>query len=98
MRTSHHHRNARGPQGICHLVSLPDHARHGANPHQADAILLDVFDELLAAQTPRVAVDEEHVVTRGRERFQEEHPEVRHEIVGDFVVRVVEKNRPTTGN
>jgi hypothetical protein len=55
-------------------------------------ILPDVFDKILPAQTPRVAVDEKYIVTRGCERFQEEHPEVRHEIVGDFVVRIVEKN------
>jgi bifunctional N-acetylglucosamine-1-phosphate-uridyltransferase/glucosamine-1-phosphate-acetyltransferase GlmU-like protein len=31
------------------------------------------------------------VAGRG-ERLQQEHPKVRHEIVGDFIVRVVEKN------
>src|ERR1035437_8466649 len=93
MRTSHHHRNTRRAHSVGHLVCLPDHARHGANPHQADVILPDVFDKILHAQTPRVAVDEKYIVTRGCERFQEEHPKMWHEIVGDFIVRIIEKDR-----
>src|SRR5208282_578809 len=92
MRPPHHHRNPRRPHGVRHLVSLSDHAGHGANPYQADVILPDVLDELLLAHPPRVAVEEKHLVAGGRERFQEEHPKMRHEIIGDFVVRIVEKN------
>jgi len=92
VRTSHHHRNARLSHGICHPVSLPDHARHGPNTHEADVLFPDVFDQLPSAQPLRVTVYQEHLMTRRRERFQEEHPKMRHEVVGDFVVRVIEEN------
>jgi hypothetical protein len=51
-----------------------------------------VTDELLLAQTLRVAINQKNFVAPWRERFQQEHPKVRHEVVGDFVVRVIEKN------
>jgi hypothetical protein len=39
-----------------------------------------------------VAIDQKNFVAGGRERLQQKHPEMRHEVLRDAVVGVVEKN------
>ena len=40
----------------------------------------------------RVAIDQNHFMAAGRKRLQQKHPEVRHEVLRDAVVGVVEKD------
>jgi hypothetical protein len=40
----------------------------------------------------RVAIHEKNLVTFRCERFEQKHPEVRHEVVGNFIIRIVEQN------
>ena len=92
MRASHHYRNSFGANGVCHSVSLRHHPRHSANPGQLDALLSKVLDEFLFVQRLRVAIHEEHVVPGRGQRFEKKHPEMRHEVVGHFVVGIIEEN------
>ena len=89
VRTSHHDRNPRRPHGVRHAVCLRRHPRHGANPNQANVISPNVLYQVGLAHPLCVAVQQEHLVTRGRERFEKEHPKVWHEVVRDFVIRIV---------
>ena len=92
MRTSHHHRNAHRADGVRHLIGLPDHPRHRTNAHQSDLLLPDVLRQFCHGKTLRIPVYEKHFMFWRREGFEKKHPEVRHEVVGDFVVWVIEQN------
>ncbi len=50
-----------------------------------------VVSQLAGAQALRVAVHQEYLVARRSQRPQEKHPEMRHEIVGDFVIGIVKQ-------
>jgi len=39
-----------------------------------------------------VAIHEKNLVTLRCKRFEQKHPEVRHKVVGDFIIRIVEQN------
>lgn len=55
-------------------------------------IFPDVLDQFRFVQAPRVAVQKENLVLGRCERFQKEHPEVRHEVVGNAVVGVIKQD------
>ena len=92
VRSAHHHRHPGGANGIRHPVSLRDHAGHRADPHQPDALGEHETHDLGIAHRLRVAVDQQHFVSRRRKRLEEKHPEVRHEVRGHAVVGIVEQN------
>ena len=49
----------------------------------------DELDQFGIAHRSGVAVDQNDFMTGGRERLQQKHPEVRHEVLRDAVVGVV---------
>src|SRR5512143_420999 len=92
MRTSHYDRNARSTHGIRHLVGFPDHASHSSDSDQTDVLLPDILNQFCLVQAIGVPVHEKDFVTFGRKGLKQEHPEVGHEVVGDFIIGIVEQN------
>ena len=86
---AHHDGNARRAQRVGEAVGSRDHPRHRADADEADALLADEAHQLLLSHRAGVAVDQDHLVAGRRERLEEEHPEVRHEVARHAVVRVV---------
>ena len=89
MGAAHDDRHARGANGVGDAVRLGDHAGHGADPDQRDLVLDHILDQVGIAHGLRIAVDQQHLVVRRRERFQQKHPQVRHEVSGDAVVGAI---------
>ena len=89
MRTSHHHQDTRSAQRVRHAVGFGGHAGHRPDPHQADLIFPHVIDELPLVHLAGIAIEKEYLVFGRGQRLQQEHPQVRHEIVRDFVIRVI---------
>ena len=92
MWAAHNHGNAGGANGVRHPVGFLDHARHRADAHQTDVLLLDEFDELLVVHPLRVPVDQDDLMSRRRQCLKQKHPQVRHEIARHAVIRIVQKN------
>ena len=89
VRSAHHHRHAGGADRVGHPVGLGDHAGHRADADQADLLVEHEADQLGIAHRLRIAVDQQDFVPRRGERLQQKHPQVRHEIAGHAVVRIV---------
>ena len=66
------------------------HPRHRADADEADAFLTHEAHQFLLRHRVGVAVHEYHLVARRRQRLEEEHPEVRHEVARDPVIGVVQ--------
>ena len=88
---AHHHRHAHGANGVGDAVRLGDHAGHRADAHQRDLVVDHVPDQVLIAHGMRVAVDQQHLVVRGRQRLQQKHPQVRHEVPGHAVIGAIQE-------
>ncbi len=50
------------------------------------------LDQFGVAHRSCVAVDQNNFMAGGRERLQQKHPEVRHEVLRDAIVGIVEKD------
>ena len=90
--TSHDHPNACGAHRVRHPVGFRGHPRHGANPHQFHAVLANVGCQLLLAHSLRVAIHQEDLMSGRSQRLQQKHPQMGHEVVGDFVIRIIQQN------
>src|SRR6185312_801024 len=89
VRTAHDYRNARSSHCISHSISLGYHPRHGADADQSDTFFLDITHQFLFIHRLGVAVDQDHLMLRRSQGLQQKHPEMRHEISSDTVIRVV---------
>jgi hypothetical protein len=92
MGSAHHHRNAGGADGVGYAVGFGDHAGHGADPYQADLVIESEPYQLVIVHGLGVAVDQQDLVLGGRQRLQQEHPQVRHEVPGYPVIRVIQED------
>ena len=92
MGSTHHHRHTGGAEGIGHTVRLGDHAGHRPNPDQVDVVRPHVPHQLFIAHGLSVAVDQQHLVIRRRDRLQQKHPQVRHEVLGHTIVGAIQKD------
>ena len=81
VRSAHDHRDAGGAKGVGHAVSFGDHAGHGADPHQPDALGEHEAHDLGVGHGLSVAVDQQHFVSGRGERLEQKHPKVRHEVL-----------------
>ena len=89
VRPAHHHGDAGGAQGVSDAVGFGDHARHGADSHQPDSLLESELDQFGIGHGLGIAVDQQDFMAGRRKRLQQEHPEVRHEVLGHAVVGVI---------
>ena len=92
MGSAHDHGNAGRAHGIRHPIRLGDHTGHGADSDQPDILAEHELNQFGVGHRLGIAVDQNHLVAAGRKRLQQEHPEVRHEILRDAVVGVIEQN------
>ncbi len=92
MWPSHDDRNPSGANCIGYAVGLGDHSRHGADADQSDILIANIFRDLRFIHRLSIPIDEQHFVSGRRQRLKQEHPQVRHEIPGHAVIRVVEKD------
>ena len=91
VRTSHYNRHARSANSICDAIGLGNHPRHSADTHQADSLLFNEPHQILIVHWLGVPVDQQYLVFRRRQRFEQKHPQVRHEIPRHTIIRVVQK-------
>ncbi len=54
--------------------------------------MLDKFGDGFFVHGLRIAVDKDDFMASWRERFEEKHPKVRHEIASNPIVRVIEQD------
>ncbi len=92
VRSTHHHGHAHSANCIRHAIGLCDHAGHRADADEADFLFLDETGNAIFIHGLRVAVDQQNFMSGGSEGFEQEHPEMRHEIARDTVVWVVQQN------
>ena len=92
MRSTHDDGDAGGADRVGDAVCLGDHPRHCPDADEADPPLAHEAHDLLVGHRARVPVEEQDLVPGRRERLEEEHPEVRHVVAGNPIVRAVEQN------
>ena len=92
VRAAHHHRHARGAHRVGHAIGLCDHSGHRADAHQPDVLFTHESRDAFFIHRLRVAVDQHHFMARRRQRLQQKHPKMRHEIACDPVIGVVQQN------
>ena len=89
VRTAHDHGHADRADSIGHAIGLGDHASHRANAHQSDVLFFHKLRNTCFIHRLGVAIDQDYFVTGRRQRLQKEHPEMRHEVARNSVVRVI---------
>jgi hypothetical protein len=89
VRPAHHHRHSGGAHRVGHPVGFRHHPRHRADADESDALLANVGDEFLFVHRVGIAVDEQHFMAGRRQRLQQKHPEMRHEVARHPVIGVV---------
>ena len=77
-------------KGVSRTIGSRDHPGHRTDADHADALVSDELHQFLVAHGLRVSVQQQNLVLRRRQRLQKEHPQVRHEIAGNPIVRIVE--------
>ena len=92
VRATHHDRHAHGANGVGHAIRLGDHASHRADADKPDVLFAHVSGDPCFIHGLRVAIDQNDFMAGRSQRLEQKHPEVRHEITRDPVVRVVEQN------
>ena len=92
VRTAHDHRNPKRADRIGDAIGFRNHSSHGANPDESYVLITDVLCDLEFIHRLSVAVNEHHFMAGRCQSFEQEHPEVRHEVASHTVVRVVEQN------
>ena len=84
-----------GP-GVAHRIRCPvgpgGHPGHGADTHEFDLVLADEVCQVLLAHWLSVTVDKKDLVFRRSQRFEQKHPQMRHEVTGHAVIRTVQKD------
>src|ERR1039457_575095 len=92
VRSAHHHRNTRSTERVRSAVSARDHPGHCADSNKIDCPIFHELDKLRIVHWFRVAVQQNYFVLRRRSRLKQKHPQMWHEVAGDAVIRIVEKN------
>ncbi len=92
VRPAHHHGHPGGTHCVGHAVGFGDHARHGAYPHESDLLIERVLHQLGIGHRVSVAIDQQYFIAGWRQRLQQEHPKVRHEVLSHAVIGVVQQN------
>ena len=92
MGSAHNHWNAGRTKGVSHPIRFCNHAGHGADSDQPNPPVEGESDQFGIVHRLRVAVDQHHIVSFGCKCFQQEHPRVRHKILGDAIIRVVKQD------
>ncbi len=90
VRSAHHHLDARRAQRISHAIGFGDHPRHRPDPYQSDSFFFRVAHQLLLVHRLGVPVHQYHFMSRRRQRLQQKHPQMRHEIPRHAIIRVIE--------
>ncbi len=92
MRSAHDNRDTGGTDRIRHTVGFGDHAGHRPDPDQSDPFVDNELDQIGVTHGACIAIDQNDFMAGGRERLQQKHPEMRHEVLRDAVVGVIEKD------
>ncbi len=89
---AHDHGHADRADGVGHTVGLGDHAGHRADADEPDVLFQHKASDAVFIHGLGVAIDKQHFMSGGSERFEEKHPQMRHEVAGDAVIGVVKQN------
>jgi hypothetical protein len=92
VRAAHYDRDASGTDGIRNLVGASHHAGHCPDSDETNVLVFAEFNQLFTRHCLRVAVDQYDLVAVGGERLEKEHPQMRHEVTRDPVIRIVKQN------
>src|SRR6266852_3278468 len=90
VRAAHHDRHTYGTEGILHTVSLCDHSGHRTDADESNVVFAHVPRDTLFIHRLCIPINQQHLMAGWRQRLQQKHPKMRHEIARDTVVRVVE--------
>src|SRR6266404_2555769 len=92
VRSSHDDWHAGGTNGISHAVGASHHPGHRTNTNQSDLLLNNEVYELMLVHWPGISVNQKHLMFGRSQCLEQEHPQMRHEIAGHAVIRIVKKN------
>jgi hypothetical protein len=98
VRSAHDDGYTGGTNRIRHPVRFGNHAGHGPDPDQSDPLVDNELDQFGVAHRSCVAIDQKNFMAGGCERLQQKHPKVRHEVLRDAVVGVIEKDFQFAGS
>src|SRR6266849_3740968 len=90
VRAAHHDRHTYGTDGIRHTVGLCDHSGHRTNADESNLVFAHVPRDASFIHRLCIPINQQHLMAGWRQRLQQKHPKMRHEIARDTVVRVVE--------
>jgi hypothetical protein len=82
----------RGSNRIGHSVGPRGHSGHGPDTGKLDVVPSDEIAQFAFRHRLSIAIDQEHFVLSRSQGLQQEHPQMRHEIPRDSVIRIVKKN------
>src|SRR6185312_4304753 len=89
VRTAHNHGNASRPESVCRPVSSRNHPGHRADSDQTNLLLFHELDQFGIAHRLCVAIEQQYLVLWRRPCLKQKHPEMRHEVSSDAVIRIV---------
>ncbi len=92
VRSAHHYWNSGGANRIGHAIRLGNHSGHGADADQSNLVVAHKLRDPRFIHRMCVAIHQQHFMARRRERLQQEHPKMRHEIARDTVVGVIQQD------
>jgi hypothetical protein len=92
MRAPHDYFGAGGSDGVGHPVRAGRHTCHGTDANQLDVVSPDVIGQLDFIHRLGITVDKKYFVSWRCQRLKQKHPEMRHEVMGHTIIRIVEKN------
>jgi hypothetical protein len=91
VRSAHDDWNTGSTDRIRHAVCFGDHAGHGSDADQSDPLVDNELDQFGIAHRSCVAIDKNNFMAGRGERLQQKHPQMRHEVLRDAIVGVIEK-------
>ena len=92
VRATHHYGHTHGANRIGHAIGLRNHSCHRADADKADILFAYISRDAVFIHGLGIAVDQENFVALGSKHLKEKHPQMRHEVTRDPVVRVIEQN------
>src|SRR5689334_13167795 len=89
---AHYDAHTRKADCIGDAIGFFGHSGHRADTDQIDFLFLYEPDDLFITHRPRIGINEQNFMTGRRDGLQQKHPEMRHEVARDAIVRVIEQD------
>ena len=89
MRPAHYNLKTGFAQTVSDEIGPRDHPGHRTDPDKTDILVFAKLHQLGPRHRLSVSVDQDYFVFGRRQRLEEKHPQMRHEIPRDTVIRII---------